>query len=93
MFLDMTDEQRALRDELRDYFSRLISAEDEVTMRTERHGAAYRGVVKQLGDDDRLGVGWPAEYGGKGFGEFEQQLFTNEAGRGDASVPRRTESA
>ncbi|MFC0314606.1 acyl-CoA dehydrogenase family protein [Gordonia phosphorivorans] len=90
MFLDMTDEQRALRDELRDYFSRLISAEDEVTMRTERHGAAYRGVVKQLGDDDRLGVGWPAEYGGKGFGEFEQQLFTNEAVRADVPLPSVT---
>lgn len=90
MFLELTDAQRALRDELRAYFAGLISPEDEVTMRTERHGAAYRGVVKQLGADDRLGVGWPEAYGGKGFGEIEQQIFTNEAVRADVPLPAVT---
>ncbi len=90
MFLDLTDEQRALRDELRGYFAGLISPEDEVTMRTERHGAASRAVIKQMGDDDRLGVGWPVAYGGKGFGELEQQLFTNEAVRADVPLPSVT---
>lgn len=90
MFLDLTDEQRVLRDEFREYFSGLISPEDEFTMRTERHGAAYRGVIKQLGADGRLGVGWPEAFGGKGFGEFEQQIFTNEAVRADVPLPAVT---
>ena len=86
MYLDFTPEQKQLRDELRTYFAGLISPEDEVTMRTERHGAAYRGVIKQLGDDDRLGVGWPEAFGGKGFGEFEQQLFARcEGGHSESS--------
>ncbi|GAC58016.1 putative acyl-CoA dehydrogenase [Gordonia hirsuta DSM 44140 = NBRC 16056] len=90
MFVDLTDAQRALRDELRAYFSGLISPEDETVMRTERHGPAYRGVIKQLGADDRLGVGWPREYGGQGFGEIEQQIFTNEAVRADVPLPAVT---
>ncbi|GAA3955699.1 acyl-CoA dehydrogenase family protein [Gordonia caeni] len=90
MFLDLTDDQRALRDRLRSYFSGLISPEDEVAMRTDRHGAAYRALIKQLGADDQLGVGWPEEYGGKGFGDFEQQIFTNEAVRADVPLPAVT---
>ncbi len=90
MHVDLTDAQAALRDELRDYFAGLISLEDEVELRTDRHGSAYRGVIKQLGADDRLGVGWPESYGGKGFGELEQQIFTNEAVRADVPLPAVT---
>lgn len=90
MFVDLTDEQRALRDRLRSYFSGLISPEVEEAMRTDRHGAAYRALIKQLGADDQLGVGWPEMYGGKGFGEFEQQIFTNEAVRADVPLPAVT---
>lgn len=90
MHIDLTDAQCELRDELRDYFAGLISPEDEVELRTDRHGGAYRGVIKQLGADDRLGVGWPEAYGGKGFGELEQQIFTNEAVRADVPLPAVT---
>lgn len=90
MKVELTDEQRALRDELREYFSGLISPEDELELRTDRHGRAYRSVIKQLGADERLGVGWPEAYGGKGFGELEQQIFTNEAVRADVPLPAVT---
>ncbi|MFT3899049.1 MAG: acyl-CoA dehydrogenase family protein [Gordonia sp. (in: high G+C Gram-positive bacteria)] len=90
MYIDLTPEQRALRDELRAYFENLISPEDEETLLTERHGATLRKVVKQMGGDGWLGVGWPTEFGGKGFGDIEQQIFTNEAVRADVPLPSVT---
>ncbi|MFT4200925.1 acyl-CoA dehydrogenase family protein [Gordonia sp. (in: high G+C Gram-positive bacteria)] len=90
MYIDLTPDQRALRDELRGYFENLISPEDEETLLTERHGATLRKVVKQMGGDGWLGVGWPTEFGGKGFGEIEQQIFTNEAVRADVPLPSVT---
>ncbi|MEE4021920.1 acyl-CoA dehydrogenase family protein [Gordonia sp. PKS22-38] len=90
MFIDLTPGQRALRAELREYFAGLISPEDAKVMLTERHGATYRKVIRQMGTDGWLGVGWPKEYGGKGFGQIEQQIFTNEAVRADVPLPSVT---
>ncbi len=88
--LELTDEQRALKDELRAYFDALISPEDRVTLLTERHGEVFRGVIKQMGSDGWMGVGWPKEYGGRGFGEIESQIFANEAARSDVPLPSVT---
>lgn len=90
MFIDLTPEQRALKAELREYFSSLISPEEQAVMRTERHGPTYRAVIRRMGADGWLGVGWPTEYGGKGFGEIEQQIFVNEAARADIPLPAVT---
>jgi 3-oxo-4-pregnene-20-carboxyl-CoA dehydrogenase beta subunit len=90
MFLDLSDAQRALQAELRAYFSGLISADEREHMLTERHGAVYRDVVRRMGSDGWLGVGWPAEYGGRGFGQVEQQIFVNEAALADVPLPAVT---
>ncbi|MBN0972541.1 acyl-CoA dehydrogenase family protein [Gordonia hongkongensis] len=90
MFIDLTPEQRALRAELREYFADLVTADEAAVMLTERHGPTYRKVIKRMGDDGWLGVGWPTEFGGKGFGEIEQQIFTNEAVRADVPLPAVT---
>jgi alkylation response protein AidB-like acyl-CoA dehydrogenase len=37
-----------------------------------------------------MGVGWPKEYGGKGLGGIEQQIFANEAARADVHLPSVT---
>ncbi|QLY31462.1 acyl-CoA dehydrogenase family protein [Nocardia huaxiensis] len=87
MFIDLTPEQRQLRDELRSYFSGLVTPEEEAEMLVNRHGDAYRAVVKRMGRDGWLGVGWPKEFGGQGFGPLEQQIFYNEAVRADVPVP------
>jgi len=87
MFIDLTADQRGLRDELREYFANVMSAEEREAMLTERHGRTYRELVRRLGRDGRLGVGWPREYGGKGFGPVEQQIFVNEAARADVPLP------
>ncbi|MFE5289506.1 acyl-CoA dehydrogenase family protein [Nocardia sp. NPDC056611] len=87
MFIELTAEQRQLRDELRSYFTGLVTPEEEAEMLVNRHGDAYRAVVKRMGRDGKLGVGWPKEYGGQGFGPLEQQIFYNEAVRADVPVP------
>ncbi|MET9626561.1 acyl-CoA dehydrogenase family protein [Lentzea sp. NPDC006480] len=87
MFIDLTTDQLKLRDELREYFAGLMSDHEREAMLTERHGEVYRELVRRLGRDGRLGVGWPVEYGGLGFGPVEQQIFVNEAARADVPLP------
>jgi 3-oxo-4-pregnene-20-carboxyl-CoA dehydrogenase beta subunit len=90
VFCDLTDSQRALRDELRAYFSGLLSPGERATLLTERHGTVYRDVVRRMGNDGWLGVGWPPEYGGRGLGQVEQQIFVSEAARADVPLPAVT---
>ncbi|MGW4367507.1 acyl-CoA dehydrogenase family protein [Nocardia takedensis] len=87
MFIDLTTEQRKLRADLRAYFADLVTPEEEAEMLVNRHGDAYRAVVRRMGRDGWLGVGWPKEYGGQGFGAVEQQIFYNEAVRADVPLP------
>ncbi len=90
MFIELTDAQRELREELRGYFAGLITSADRAAMLTDRHGPAYRALVRRLGADGWLGVGWPAEFGGRGFGQVEQQIFVDEAARADVPLPAVT---
>src|SRR5688572_30925588 len=90
MFIELTDEQRALRTELREYFAGLMTSQERTTLLTERHGPVYREVVRRMGRDGWLGVGWPTEYGGRGLGPVEQQIFVNEAARADVPLPAVT---
>jgi len=90
MFLDLTDGQRALRAELRAYFATLIAPAEREAMLTQRHGNVYRDVVRRMGRDGWLGVGWPVEYGGRGLGQIEQQIFVNEAALADVPLPAVT---
>jgi hypothetical protein len=90
MFLDLTDSQRALRADLRSYFATLISPAEREEMLTQRHGPVYREIVRRMGRDGWLGVGWPAEFGGRGLGPVEQQIFVNEAAIADVPLPSVT---
>src|SRR5690606_14084502 len=76
-----------LRDDLRAYFADLVTPEESAEMLVNRHGDAYRAVVRRMGHDGWLGVGWPKEYGGHGYGPVEQQVFYNEASRADVPLP------
>ncbi|MEU7783541.1 acyl-CoA dehydrogenase family protein [Amycolatopsis sp. NPDC049159] len=90
MHVELTAAQKDLRAELRAYFAGLISPEERREMRRERHGPVFREIVRRMGRDGRLGVGWPKEYGGQGFGEIEQHLFVDEAARADVQLPSVT---
>jgi alkylation response protein AidB-like acyl-CoA dehydrogenase len=90
MFIDLSDQQYALQAELRAYFAGLMSPAERATLVRERHGPVYREVVRRMGRDGWLGVGWPTEFGGRGFGPVEQQIFVNEASRADVPLPAVT---
>jgi 3-oxo-4-pregnene-20-carboxyl-CoA dehydrogenase beta subunit len=90
MFIDLTPEQRQLQAELRQYFSTLISPQEAKAMEADRHNATYRTIIKRMGSDGKLGVGWPKEFGGLGFGPVEQSIFVNEAARADVPLPAVT---
>ena len=88
--LELTESQRALKAELRDYFTGLADANEHREMATDRHGPTYQKVIRKMGDDGWMGVGWPREYGGHGLGEVEQTIFANEAQRADVHLPAVT---
>jgi alkylation response protein AidB-like acyl-CoA dehydrogenase len=87
MFAELTDAQAALRDELREYFGTLLTPAEREVLVTDRLGPVYRDIVRRMGRDGWLGVGWPTEYGGRGLGQVEQQIFVNEAARADVPLP------
>jgi alkylation response protein AidB-like acyl-CoA dehydrogenase len=90
VFIDLTDEQRRLRDELRVYLGRVVTPAQRAVLLRQRHGPAHRELVARLGRDGWLGLGFPVEYGGRGLGPAEQQIFVNEAARADVPLPAVT---
>ena len=87
MFIDFTAEQRKLRAELRDYFQRLITPEVRAATRGAEGGDEYKRVIRQMGDDGLLALGWPVEFGGQGRSPLEQLIFLEEAQRARAPYP------
>ena len=90
MYIELTPEQRQQQAEFRQYFQNLISAEEAAEMEVDRHGKAYRAIIRRMGSDGKLGVGWPKEFGGLGLGPIEQQIFVNEAARAEVPLPAVT---
>jgi hypothetical protein len=87
---ELTPDQRAFKEEVRAYFAGLVAPEDRLEMMSNRHGDAYHRTIRQMGEDGWMGVGWPVEYGGRGLGGIEQQIFANEASRADVHLPSVT---
>ena len=91
MFIDLTDRQLALRAEIDSYFAGLMTPERRAALGGgEQFGEGYRETVRQLGRDGWLGVGWPEEYGGRGWGALEQLIFVDAAGRAGVPLPAVT---
>ena len=87
MFVDLTPEQHALRITIRDYFVALMTPELRQRMRGVECGDEYRNLVRKIGRDGWLSVGWPKEYGGQGFTATEQLIFFEEANIAGAPLP------
>jgi 3-oxocholest-4-en-26-oyl-CoA dehydrogenase alpha subunit len=89
MYIDLTPELRALRDELRTYFAKLMTPElvAELTSGGEGGGPQYRRAMKKMGRDGWLGVGWPKEFGGMDRTPLEQFLFADEVQRAGFPLP------
>jgi len=89
--LAYSPEHEALRQELREYYARLLTPEiREEVRKSEGVGPAVRRVVRQMGEDGWLGIGWPREYGGRGMTPIEQFIFFDESMRVGAPVPMLT---
>ncbi|MEV6645861.1 acyl-CoA dehydrogenase family protein [Amycolatopsis sp. NPDC051371] len=90
MRIDYTPEQRALAAELREYFAELMTPERRESLRAGDEygdGLAYKEIVRQLGKDGWLALGWPKEYGGQGRPMLDQLIFTDEAAVAGVPVP------
>jgi len=89
--LGYTDDQEKLRQELRSYYAELLTPSVEAELADSRGvGPALRRVVRQMGEDGWLGIGWPVEYGGQGRSAIEQFVFFDESMRAGAPVPMLT---
>jgi 3-oxocholest-4-en-26-oyl-CoA dehydrogenase alpha subunit len=84
-------EQELLRRELRAYFAGLMTPEVRAALSSGDgdygDGEAYRQVVRQLGRDGWLALGWPEEYGGRGGTALDQLIFSDEAAIARVPVP------
>jgi alkylation response protein AidB-like acyl-CoA dehydrogenase len=91
MHIAYTDEQQALQQELRAYYAELLTPEVREALR-EGHGVGptMRAIVRRMGEDGWLGIGWPKEYGGQGRSDIEQFIFFDESMRAGAPVPMLT---
>ena len=91
MRIAYTPEQERLRRELRGYFGELMTPAVRSALSggdgDYGDGQAYRSVVRQLGRDGWLALGWPAEYGGRGGTMLDQLIFTDEAAVARVPVP------
>ena len=87
MFVDLTPEQHRLRLQVRDYFNALMTPELRLALRGAEGGADFRRVVRQMGRDGWLAVGWPKEHGGQGYAATEQLIFFEEANIAGAPLP------
>jgi len=87
MFVDLTPEQHRLRLQVRDYFNGLMTPELRVHLRGAEGGPLFRRLVRQMGADGWLAVGWPREHGGQGYAATEQLIFFEEANIAGAPLP------
>jgi 3-oxocholest-4-en-26-oyl-CoA dehydrogenase alpha subunit len=90
MHIAYTAEQEALRRELRAYFAQLMTPERRDALASGGDygdGDVYKEVVRQMGADGWLALGWPEEYGGQARSMLDQLIFTDEAAVAGAPVP------
>jgi len=87
MFVEHTQDQKALRRELRSYFDSLMTPEIRAGLTGAERGPAFRDLVARMGADGWLGVGWPVEFGGQGRTLIEQQIWFEEARRANVPLP------
>jgi alkylation response protein AidB-like acyl-CoA dehydrogenase len=91
MHIAYTPDQERLRRELRAYFGGLMTPEVRAALGAGDgnygNGEAYRQVVRRLGHDGWLALGWPEEYGGRGGTSLDQLIFGDEAANARVPVP------
>ena len=88
MYLAETPEQQALRKELREYFAAMLTPEVRAELGESGEGRPlFRELVRQMGSDGWLGLGWPKEFGGHGRPATDQFIMFDEIQRAHAPFP------
>jgi 3-oxocholest-4-en-26-oyl-CoA dehydrogenase alpha subunit len=88
LYLEEPDDLVALRHGLRAYFAKLLTDDARAGLADrERAPSTIRDLVRAMGADGWLGVGWPVEYGGGGRGPMAQLVFFDEVMRAGAPYP------
>lgn len=94
MDFDFSPAQLALRDEFRAYMGGIMTPElrDELAqpLATEGGGPLWKNAMRQMGSDGWIGLGWPKEWGGRGYGPIEQYIFIEEVTRAGLPFPYLT---
>ena len=82
MHLALTPAQEAFRNEVRAYFSGVMTPEiRSKQMRYDLDSDTYKALIRRIGADGWLCVSWPPEYGGRGLSAVEQFLYYDEIQR------------
>ncbi len=94
MHVALTPEHMRLREELTEYFDALVTPERKraLAATTGEFGDvdAYKDVIRELGKDGWLGIGWPEEFGGQNRSMTEQLIFTDVAAIAGVPIPYLT---
>lgn len=77
MEFELTAQQQQLEKEVQGYLEEKVTPEleEEIDAMPEGDGPLCRQLMRQLGADGWLGIGWPKEYGGQGLSPVEQYIF------------------
>jgi 3-oxocholest-4-en-26-oyl-CoA dehydrogenase alpha subunit len=94
MHVALTPEQERLREQLREYFTALVTPEVRAGLAAASgefgDAGVYKDVIRKLGADGWLGIGWPKEYGGQDRSMVEQLIFTDAAAVAGVPIPYLT---
>jgi alkylation response protein AidB-like acyl-CoA dehydrogenase len=105
MQIALTPDQEALRAELREYFAALVTPERRAALAAatsdfngDKQGSGgefgdagvYKDVIREIGHDGWLGIGWPEEWGGQNRSMMDQLIFTDEAAIAGVPIPYLT---
>ena len=94
MHVALTPEQERLREELRAYFADLVTPEVRTGLAAASgefgDAGVYKDVIRRIGSDGWLGIGWPKEFGGQDRSMVEQLIFTDAAAVAGVPIPYLT---
>ena len=80
---ELTEEQRMLRDMVRDFVNTEVKP---IAQKMDEEERIPPELIRKIADLGLLGASFPSEYGGGGFGEVGYCVMQEEIGRGDLSV-------
>jgi alkylation response protein AidB-like acyl-CoA dehydrogenase len=94
LHIALSRDQERLRSELREYFEQLVTPERRSALQASSgefgEAGVYKEVIREIGADGWLGIGWPEEYGGLNRSMMDQLIFTDEAAIAGVPIPYLT---